>query len=390
MNRRIENKILTEIAAERQNSRDAAWIKQNISAGIDWSFLILYAIDEGLISFLYCYCRNQDLLDALPDWVGDELYYSYRQTIFHNTILLHFLEKFGEHLRSRKLAAVVLKGASLLNSVYTDIGLRPMEDIDLMVRPGDLIALQQILEKMGFEQDQLYPTTFKKGIIHVDLHTDFLSAHRIRSRQGLTKIDLEEVWDRAVPFMEAEIPLFRLALYDNLIFLCFHLLKHNFSRLIWFLDIKKTIEQSNQDFDWLDFAAFSRKVSAERVMLYVILLTKHILGLRVPDDALKRFGIKHLSTTEKQILRIRLANEPMGRLAQLLYLFQMRKISQKLRFIWENIFPQKEVMEQIFQPATRRLSPDLYILRGLNIFLNGMIDVFLGTRALLKGSLPRI
>lgn len=385
-----EDRLLTAIAAQSYSPDAISRINAAIQNGMDWHRLYYIAGKEGLDPLLYRRCRHLQLLHLLPGWLAEDLYQSYRQTIFQNLYFLRFLEELSGILKAYNLPVIVFKGAALLNSVYTDIGLRPMEDIDLMVRPGDLYALQQILEKMGFEQDQLYPTTFKKGIIHVDLHMDFLSTHRIKTRQDLTKINLEDVWNRAVPFMDESIPLFRLALYDSLIALCLHLLKHHFSRLIWFIDIKETIEQSNQEFDWMDLARYSRKVGTERVILYVILLTKHILGLRIPDDVLKHFGKESLSTIEKQILRIRLANEPMGRLSQLLYLFQMSKSSQRLRFIWENIFPQKEVMAQIFPSAGRRLSPDLYILRGLDILLNGIIDVFAGARVVFKKSLPRI
>ena len=390
MNNTGENKLLIAIAARSLALEDPVIIKSSFREDVDWKSFISRALNEGLLPLLYRQCRDLNLLSFMPEWAREDLHQSYRQTAFQNLLFLKFIEELGETLQRNNLPVIILKGASLLNIVYTDIGLRPMEDIDLMVHPKDLKGLKILLEDMGLVRDKVYPNTYVRGIIHVDLHTDFLSTHRIRSREGLLKIQSDKVWQRAGPFMEKEVPLYRLSTYDNLIALSFHILKHHFSRLIWFADIKGIIKSHDVEFDWLDIAAYSRNTGAERCLLYVMLLTKHLLGLKVPDDALKALGKGRLSIIEKYILRIRMANEPMGRLSLFLYLFQIKKMSQKFFFIREYVIPRKEVMNQIFPSSTSHRSPQKYILRTLDILLNGIRDLFWGAKAIFKGSLPRI
>ena len=67
------------------------------------------------------------------------------------------MDGLGKALKERKLQVIVLKGAALLNTVYHDVALRPMEDIDLMVRQEHRDELKNLLETMGFVQSPLYP-----------------------------------------------------------------------------------------------------------------------------------------------------------------------------------------------------------------------------------------
>ena len=378
------------MATQSPGEEETIRIGAGLRMVLDWDNLVARASDEGLAPFLYRRCRDLGLLTCIPARAREFLRSSYRQTVLHNLYLLRFMEELDWVAGGRGLSVVVLKGAALLNSIYEDVGLRPMEDIDLMVRIEDLGLLKLLLEQMGFAPDRFYPDTYKRGIIHVDLHTDFLSAHRIRSRRALIKIQPEKVWDRVEPVMEGANHLYRLSLYDNLIALSFHMLKHCFTRLIWFVDIKEILIKQGVRFDWPGLAESARKMGGQRCLLYVLIMTKHLLGLNVPDDALRSFGRADLSIIEQYILRIRLANEPVGRLSQLLCLFQIREASGRVRFVMESLFPRKSVMYQIFPAVSSCRSRPAYARRTLDILLNGSLDLFLGAKAVFKGFLPKI
>jgi len=352
------------------------------AGGVDWHALIYHASNEGLLGFLYHYARSQAI--SVPPWAEALLHQEYRHTAFQNLCLLRFVEEMGEALRQRDLPVMVLKGVSLLNTAYRDVGLRPMEDIDLLLRPRDLDPFKAILGDMGFAQDRVYQTTFNRGTVMVDLHTDLVSAHRIKSRKALLKLDPETLWRGALPFFDETVPVYRLAPYDGLIALAFHLLKHGFCRLIWFVDIQETLKAWGPDLEWMPFVDYCTRAGAGRCVLYALLLTRRLLGLPVPEEALQGLGQGKLSFLEKVLLGMRAANEPMGRLSQLLYLFQIKGALQRVRFIRENMFPRKEVMGQIFPGRHHQPLPSLYASRVRDLFLSAGTDLRLGARAMIK------
>jgi len=179
-----EDKLFQVIARRSLSLGDAAWLKENISEKWDWPSVEERIFQEGLSALFYSHLRSLDLLSFLPGDMRKRLGRIYAETSLINRHLLKILETLEEALAERNMKVIVFKGAALLNTVYRDPALRPMEDIDLIVREEQLGVLKEILETMGFVQNGLYPYTFSKGILSVDLHRDFISSHRDRKPPG--------------------------------------------------------------------------------------------------------------------------------------------------------------------------------------------------------------
>ncbi len=383
-----EERLLKLIAVQRLDNRRVAAIKSEFREEIDWFSLVNRALYDGLASLLYRHFHNLGLFSFSPKWVGETLRRTYYCTVFHNLKILDLLNDVGHILKRENIPVIVLQGAALLLSVYEDIGIRPMGDIDLMVMPGQKMALKKILAEMGFSSCTIYPDTYQKGILHIDLHTDPLSSERIRARKWIMSIDSIDFWGSAVSLLGKELPVYCLSPFNNLIALSSHLLKHNFERLKWFVDIQEIILAESEALDWEAFASHCQKSGGARCVLYVLLLMEHLSGLRVPARALKHLGADHLSSLEKIILRLRLSNKKTGRLSQILWLFLIREKKKKIYFIHENIFPKKEVIAQIFPSSPRTFR--IYLLRFMDLFLHGFHDLFSAIRVIIQGDLPRL
>jgi len=380
-----ENKLFQVIAQQALGHDDAAWLADNIRAGMDWQSIAQRAFDEGLAPLLYYHCRNMDSLNAIPDEAKKFLARIYAETSLINRHLLKIINELERELSGRDIRVIVLKGAALLKTVYRDVALRPMEDIDLMVRQEHLSELKKVLETIGFAQNRLYPGSFGKGILSIDIHSDFLSSDRIRSRQEILDISAADIWGSAIP-LNGSSALYRLPNRDNLIALSFHLLKHRYDRLIWFVDIAESIKAYQSVLDWQDLIAYSRCVRAERLLLYTLLLTRRLIGVRVPDEVLADLGKDKLSLFEKDILRLRSMHVPLGTVMDLLWLFQIRGSGEKVRFIKENAFPRREVMNQIFPDSSHRIGT--FLKRFILLSSQVLYDLLRLFRGALRGGLP--
>ena len=116
---------------------------------------------------------------------------------------------------------VLLKGCDYAYRLYDKPHLRPMADIDFLVRSDRFVAVGQRLRQAGLQQSFIAGTssrvpwhhemTFHLGRITVEPHQFF--AQRSRNR-----IDYAAIWNRAVPFDGAGIQAFRLADDDALLY----------------------------------------------------------------------------------------------------------------------------------------------------------------------------
>ncbi len=380
-----EDKLFQVIARQSLSLGDAAWLKEHIPEKWDWPSVEKRAFQEGLSPLFYDHLLSLGILSALPEDMRKRLGRIYAETSLINRYLLKVIETLEEALAKQDIKVIVYKGAALLNTVYRDPAFRPMEDIDLMVREEQLGALKETLETIGFVQNGLYPYTFSRGILSVDLHRDFISSHRIESRREILNIDAEDLWKRAVP-LNGSRSLYRLSLPDELTALSFHLLKHRYERLMWFVDLAEVLKDVEASWAWPDVIASSRRARSDRVLLYALLLARHLIDVDIPDDVLADLGKERLARIEKYLLRLRLMNVPLGTTADILWMFQIHGTARKIHFVMENVFPKREVMMQIFSSSSHPAGTSFR--RAVLVFLRVAGDLLSSARFVLKTGLP--
>jgi hypothetical protein len=73
------------------------------------------------------------------------------RTALRNTALLHQLRQAIDALDAASIPVVVLKGAALAQTIYENVALRPMRDIDLLVHRQDVPAALRQLAELGYK-----------------------------------------------------------------------------------------------------------------------------------------------------------------------------------------------------------------------------------------------
>jgi len=131
-------------------------------------------------------------------------------------------------LRLSDIEPILVKGWAVAQ-LYPEKGLRPHDDIDLIVRPDQYRAAQSALGDWKEKRDR------------IDLHKDCSAVDdrdfdSLYARSRLVNLDGVEV---RVPGPE-----------DHLGILCLHLLHHGAFRPLWLCDIAAAVETRPADFDW--------------------------------------------------------------------------------------------------------------------------------------------
>lgn len=225
---------------------------------MNWDEVIGEAENQGLGPIVY-HCLMQANAHV-PDRAKisfQGLYLRHRRA---NRLRIEILREILAALEARGIDVLVLKGAALAHLIYSEPGLRPMRDLDLLVHPADALPAGNILSEMGFQalqaDDEALPGKHlqnamlqRAGItVSVEVHYNLFERFATRS------MTLETL--RAPPMMFdcGDLAAFALGPGDMLLHLSEHIAYHASIwepiRLIWIVDLVTYAERFVDVIDW--------------------------------------------------------------------------------------------------------------------------------------------
>lgn len=295
----------------------------------DWDAVVAAACDEHVQGLLYI--RLKDAL--VPEPVRRHLEAAYYATAAGNIFRMNTLRDIDRVMSREGLSAMVIKGALLLHEAYEDPGLRPMEDIDLLVRPEQADRVRSALQGAGFRPDDDFGQMLRANGIVIDLHTHLLHADRIAGREDLFRID---PWACATPLGPEFSAIFKPDPADHILFLAHHLIKHSFSRLIWLVDLHRLLESADESM-WRRISEKAVLFGQERPLACACYLLQTIFGYRHP--LFHASLLQRLSVPERFILNLKYRRGDVGDLGNLLWFFWLPDWRGRIRFILRLLFP---------------------------------------------------
>lgn len=366
----IEQKIFACSTELNPDSARQERIRELLSHVSDEDHLITTAVREGLAGFLYRSLATSDTLGSLGRKQDERLTSIYYQTVRFNTKLIHDFKEVLQLLNQKKIRVVLLQGIALLHQIYSDIGLRPMTDIDVWVLEKDFPGVIDALNSLGYEMDPLYPSTFIRGDTSFDLHSHLLWAERIKTRDFLLAKGQEHIYEntRIIDFEGHEG--LSLGLYDQVLYLSLHVVKHDAQRLIWLVDIKGLLADWKSS-DWEAFIHRARDLGLEKTMVYIFYLLNRLFDFQIPPSAGQILENRKIGFIENKVLRYRVRGDPFPSWASLLLFPSSRGLKGRLEFIIENLFPRPDVLRQVFGDSSESSVWRLYWKRVLQLF--GMV-----------------
>ncbi len=204
-------------------------------------------------------------------------------------VLFHHFRRFLVAAAKEEIAAVPLKGAHLLTSVYPpDRDRGVMADVDFLVRPEHFKRAGELLRKLGFSfHERAYPgvSEFEEAYtLQVDeTHQILFEVHRYLFEPIRFPIDHEALWARSVSSHFDGAPCRRLAPEDHFCHIAFHAAVHRLIPLERSLmDLELLIRNGNVDLEKVVVRAREWKVT-RAVWLFIDLLRGQMPDLH-PDS----------------------------------------------------------------------------------------------------------
>lgn len=236
---------------------------------------------------------------VVPQEVKESLGRSRRRTAFRNLEIYGELVKIARLLDAAGVDFIALKGAYLAKFAYKEPGLRPMRDLDLLLRPNQAVEAFDLIKAQGYEslfegspkayfadRKHLPPLKGQAGI-SIELH------HRLTypsSHLAFQDDFVEKLWDRSIAREMGGISIEFFCPEDLFLHLCVHAtMEHQLNTgPLALADVAWLIE--THDIDWGRFLQDVAEGSWQRCVLPLLHLAKLHLGARVPNDVILELG----------------------------------------------------------------------------------------------------
>ena len=308
-------------------------------------------IAEGTAFLLYQRLKEEADSELQSGW----LFLKLQQSYYHNLVQnIYWSEQFLKDfpILTNGSPTILLKGISLLNTVYQNPGLRHLGDIDLLIRKQDYPEVRKNLESAHYVfSDEMQGLADPRDLNSILCHKNSPSTpqpalhihwHLINTVLPVSlthpRVDLDALWKQSVP-LPAHPSLRVLSPTHQIIYYADHHLKHSFDRLIRLHDLDLTIRYYQDSVDWSEVLNETHRFNLARTVYYPFHLAKRMLATPIPDPVIDGLRPKKLTLLENRMLQcIDRGGRPIYGHA-IVYLALQKGWYNKLRFLYRCFFP---------------------------------------------------
>jgi len=272
-------------AFHRDDEQVLAQLRASTTA--EWHMILAQLKLLGLAPLFYSHLANSSFATVAPAYVMQVLRDEYYLHGARNMILLDDLCSLLKALRPRRIDTIVLKGSCLAEMVYGDIALRPMQDIDILVRRRDLEDVEQVLINMGYGPAERPPVEEQCRRHHHLIPFTRSGSPTIEIHWSLTPagcrfpIAMEDLLGKAREVHVNEFSTRMLCPVDLLTHLCLHICtNHRFGILEIknLYDIAQVLRHYGDEIDWKMLGESTRRLGVGKYVYSTLLIAEKLVG----------------------------------------------------------------------------------------------------------------
>jgi hypothetical protein len=316
---RPEDDLLLCCSRVNMEPEKAERIKVLLRNEINWQYLIQMALRHGLIPLLYKNLKATNP-DAIPEGIFDQLRKYFLINASRNLILTEELHKLLNLFEANSIIAIPYKGPALAASIYGDITLRQFSDLDILIQKQDVLRARDLIVSQGYRphfrltdvsaepylksQNEL-SFTRHDGKVIVELQWE------IAPRYFSFPIPSQYLWERLKSFSRKDLEFWTLPPEIELIIICVHGAKDQWTRLLWICDVAELIRK-NDGLDWDWVIRLSSTLGSLRMLFLGLFLANDLLNASIPGEVMQQVeGDPRVRRLARQV-RQRLFRGPNG------------------------------------------------------------------------------
>ncbi len=276
----------------------AAQIRDLVAQPLDWNYLLDAADEHSVGPLLERHLRSV-APNAGPPVEMERLKTAVRANTVRSLFLTAELHKVLDLFASNGIAAIPYKGPVLAEQAYGDLTLRHFDDLDIIIRQGDVPKANEVMGSLGYSarfpwilssasaRASLVPGEYNyrndERRAMVELHTELTLRH------FPVAPNLDRFIERMVTVSVGGRGVKTFASEDLLSALCIHGSKDYWARISWIADVSELL-QREAAFDWDKALQTAESMGAARMLHLGIALARDVLEAPLPDEIRKRVG----------------------------------------------------------------------------------------------------
>jgi hypothetical protein len=353
----------------------------------DWQLFAQIADTEGVAPLLHWQVKTGAIMDEWPSEVRQFMQARYYRTTAQNTLLFQELERILAAFESAQIPVIVLKGAALAQTIYSEPGLRPMGDLDLLIQQDNLAEALMVMQNLSYLPVNAEQNPGMRELMTYDIalrssqHDHFpieLHWQLIANRGDWREPDLTWFWDNRQTYSISTAGKAAQMRYldpvAHLLFLAAHLkYKHDAcqTRLLWLYDIDQIIRNKLEPQHYDQLATQAETFIWTPALVAAISQVNHLFDTPLPLDWLDQLKQKEQDPLAVQLLNQR-AERPTTRSIEMWSRIKAQKGLKKIALILRFIFPTPNYIRQRYQVKPGWLWPLYYPYRWLDM----SVDIF--------------
>jgi hypothetical protein len=376
---------------------------------LNWEEVLKSTFWQGIAPLLYSNLKNIQESYFIPENVMDKLKKAYYRNVTKNMYMYEELNRILKAFHDIGVGVIVLKGMALANTVYSDMGLRPIGDIDLLVKKEDLPHAEKTMTELGYhfhgdmppewyrENHQHITYIHREKNIPVEIHWHIANkSHPSRIRNLGTNI-IERWWEEAKTIEFSGRKALILCPDDLIIHLSLHFLKHRFisqngsfsskGALIQLCDIFQTLKYYRDEIDWVRLKGKAEKYGIDSPIFTTLFIVKEIIGGNddVFHNALCSFASVSLDRELIRLIkkRILIKENVLTIIPNTLIQSQVaHTFQEKVKILLRGTFPSPEVISKKYSiPLTSKMLYFYYVIYPFRLLLKYRKTIFEISRA---------
>jgi hypothetical protein len=227
-----------------------------IVAWESWRKLVDFeSLQDGSFRLLPKLYRNLSQLGVTDSWMG-RCKGIYRKTWYENQLRLQCLGELCHQFQEAGIATLVFKGAALSLQDYQNCGVRPMQDIDILIPLEQVAKAETLLSEQGWKCDEKWVglerlVRSKHAINFKDCRGQGIDLHWHLLHNCLQDDADTDFWKFAVTLENDRLSTLTLCPTDRLLCACIHGLYWDVTPSFrWIADAVTILQNNVTTIDW--------------------------------------------------------------------------------------------------------------------------------------------
>jgi hypothetical protein len=323
-----------------------------------WDRFVSLANKHGIIALCRYRLNSPEFSKVIPAVCMDTMHEAFLKSLSRNSRIYMLLNEVLALASKENIRVVLLKGLALEKTVYGNMGLRQMTDLDILVKRDEAVKLRKLLLENGFDSMPMYSRLHEKIVPSYGKHLPEMYKYGLsveihfRLFEDRDNALTTDFFEKAEQESSVSAAIFIPERQFHFLYLIKHLAQHEsegYSQLRLYADLVYLLDDSGDGIVNESLYNLAGRAKLEKALDGKLYILKNYFDIRMPSATFPLQGPENTVKTDRNFIfnisHPAGAPEKAEQESVLKPLKLMEKRSDKLLFIIGALFPSVTFMK---------------------------------------------